>query len=212
MLGQRQVIPWTVTSLVLVSRELLNAAPNVGDLVNAQLAADMASKIDDYALTGTGAGQPMGIRNAGILTYEMGTNGDSLDWDHLLSARGDLMAADAPEPKALILAARDEETLSKLKDGNSNYIVRPPALANLRLLPTTKIDTTETQGTASGVCSSAYLGDFSEVALAFRSRVRIEVLKERFVDTFQVGFLAYAFVDVIVFRPSALIRLYGITA
>jgi HK97 family phage major capsid protein len=205
-------VPRSLAGATLVSRELLDDSANVQQMLENSFAQAFAGEIDRVALLGTGtAPEPRGLKNIiNVQTYSMGTNGAQLtDYAPFIEGIALLDTVNAPEPSAAIMSARTMKTISLLKDTTNQPLMRPVRIANLPFLQTSKVPITETQGSAS-TCSSIYVGDFSQLMIAFRSELRVEILKERYAEYLQYGFLGYLRADINVTHPEAFVRVLGI--
>jgi HK97 family phage major capsid protein len=67
----------------------------------------------------------------------------------------------------------------------------------------------ETHGTATDA-SAIVMGDFRELWLGIRLQLRIEVLKERYADNLQMGFLAWLRADIQLAHPESFAKITGI--
>jgi len=67
----------------------------------------------------------------------------------------------------------------------------------------------ETQGTATDA-STVIFGNFSELFIGVRNTVQIQVLKERYSDSFHYGFLTHLRADVQMAHPGSCCELIGI--
>ena len=87
-------------------------------------------------------------------------------------------------------------------------------MANINRLSTTRLSTTLTQGTASGVASSGVIGDFSELGIGARTGLTVEAFRgeSTAASKLQVVFRIYARADVQVFRPNAFSAIVGMIA
>ena len=66
-----------------------------------------------------------------------------------------------------------------------------------------------TVGTSAD-CSEIYVGDFSKVVFMLRENVSIQLAKELFATTGQVGFVCHVRADVAVLYPQALAVIKGV--
>ena len=198
--------------VVRASRELIEYSLNVEEALETALARSFASELDRVALVGSGSGsEPTGIRNtSGVTEVSMGTNGAAItDYTEVLDLLRDLRAANAPEPGSAILAPRTMRTIDGFADTTGQPLQRPPALASNAFRPTSQVPIDETQGTATDA-STLFFGDWAQVWLGVRTSFRLEVLRERYADNLQLGFLAYVRADVALAQAAAMGRLIGI--
>jgi HK97 family phage major capsid protein len=140
----------------------------------------------------------------------MGTNGAALtNYDKLLDAIQTLLDAKASEPSGALLASRTLITFDKLKDTTNQPLRRPVSIEKLPFMATTSMPVTQTQGSAVNA-SSIIAGDFRELLIGMRTTLRIEVLKERYAENLQYGFVAHLRMDVQLAHPASVVKLIGI--
>ena len=96
-----------------------------------------------------------------------------------------------------------------LEDTTGQPLQRPEALQKMNFLTTTKIPVDQVQGTANDA-SSVLIGGFSELVFAIRSDIRIDILRERYAETFEYGFLVSLRADVGAWHEEAFAKLIGI--
>jgi HK97 family phage major capsid protein len=200
--------PRSLAVLVRVSRELLEDSVNIEVTLPQIIAASMATELDRVAMFGTGtAPQPKGIVNfSGVQTIAHGAALTS--YAPLISARTKVKTANHPDVSAYIMSPRDEGTFAGLVDGQDQPLNKPPAIANIPFLDTTAVPVDGGVGTNE---STIIAGDFSRLMIGMRSQIRIEILKERYADTGQFGFIAFMRADVAAEYENAFCTITGIT-
>jgi HK97 family phage major capsid protein len=206
--------PRSLAVMFKVSRELLMDGVNIDSVLTDALARSIARELDRVGLRGTGtAPQPRGILNTvGVLPVGNGANGASLPtlrWANLLSAYQAVAAADAPLPSAVIAHPRTVVGFGALADTTNQPLRLPQLLENMRMVTTSQIPVNLTVGTSND-CSEAYVGDFTQFGFFMREQLSIQVLRERFADTGEIGFLAHVRVDVACMYPQAFAVVTGI--
>lgn len=202
----------TLVSLVRVSRELIEDSLNIEQVLASAFEAVLSRELDRVALFGTGtAPEPRGVINTtGIGTISMGTNGAPISsYDTLLDALQTLQVANAADPTAAIMAPRTSTSIAKLKDTTNQPLAKPEALRNLPFLVTSRVPINDTQGTATNA-SRIVTGDFSDLMVGIRTAFRIEILRERYAENFQYGFLAHLRADIQLARPASFCEVRGI--
>lgn len=215
---------WSIGALVRVNNELLDDAPQFAAELDTQLSAVMALKLDSLGLYGTGASQPLGLRRVvGLQEIVAGVvGGDQNDgaspsqmgwWDPVLDLMQKLEQANAT-PQTLVWAPRTRYEFAKLKDGLGAYLNStraPDAINTLTKLVSNQISISETQGSAN-TASTIFIGDWSNVAIAIRSDITIEMSREADTAFKQNQTLVRAIMraDVGVVRPDKLGRLIGV--
>jgi HK97 family phage major capsid protein len=198
--------------LIQVSRELVQDSVNIESALEAMFAGTFAAELDRVCLIGAGTStEPKGIKNtSGVGSVSMGTNGAALtNYDPVIDAIKAMHDANAGDPTAAIMAPRSEANFSKLKDTTSQPLQRPPQIANLPFYATSKLPTNETQGT-SNLASSIYVGDYSQLLIGMRMELTVEVLRERYADSYQFGFLGALRADVALQHAEAFTRIVGV--
>lgn len=197
--------------LVRVSRELLEDSLNIESALYNALQSALALELDRVALFGTGtAPEPRGVFNAaGIQSYSMGANGAVIANYAPLIQASQLLATQNAEPTAMIMAARTQHTIGGLVDSTGQPLNMPKLLEGYRQLRTNAVPVNQTQGTSND-CSSIVVGDFRQLYIGVRQGLRIEVLRERYADQLQYGFIAHLRADVAVAQPSNFCKIIGI--
>lgn len=204
--------PQALVSHVRASRQLLQDSVNIDAALENAFVESLAREIDRVALRGSGTPpEPRGLRTmTGVNEISMGVNGLQLtNHDKLLDARQLILDANGPEPTSAIMATRTDTTIAKFKDTTNQPLDAPSALRHLVIRPTTQVLVNETQGTANNA-STVYLGGFAELFIGIRSDLRIEVLKERYADNLQYGFIAWMRADVQAAHAASFARIIGI--
>lgn len=200
-----RAITATPRSLALyfrVSRELLADSEGMGQALRQVIGQAFAREMDRVGLRGTGtAPEPRGILNtSGIQAVSNGANGASLAtlrYGNFLTALQSILGADAPMPTAAIMSPRTRIGLASLIDTTNQPLAMPPMVSDLKMLSSSQIPNNLTVGTSTD-CSEIYLGDFSQVRFILREALSIELMKEAFATTGQVGFIAHMRLDVMV--------------
>lgn len=201
-----------LTCLVKASTELLQDAGNSGAVIMNAIATAMGGELDRAALFGDGAGEPTGIFNdSDICSYSLGTDGATLHgFEDILNGIKEITAENGPIPTNAIMAPRTLVGYSLLKDGNGLPLQRPDLIKNMAFHDTTKIPVNQVQGGSGEVCSSIILGGFDQLVIGIRLELEIKVLRERYAEYGQVGFLATMRADTATYQPKAFCKVYGI--
>lgn len=154
--------------------------PKLEELIRNDMARVAALELDRVALRGSGSSnQPLGIANVPrISSYAIGTNGGSLQVDHLYDLLGLIEDNNVPlNSLALISHPKALRKLKKQKvaqfsgDTGGSYVVNPllsdEALSKaigLTCLSTTQLPTNLVKGSSSD-CTEVYLANWSELLL-----------------------------------------------
>lgn len=214
-------VTFTARSLALLlkcSRELLEDASNMEVALETEFARNLAAEMDRVVLVGSGTPpEPKGIAFiTGIGSVTMGAGGAALTnqtaYPKLLDAVYEILRDNAPAPTAAIMNPRTEVAFSKLLDSTYQPLRRPPMIETLPFLSTTGIPITDATDaspeTTNG--SKVLVGYFPHALVGIRSSLRIEILKERFAEFLQYGFVAHVRMDVQVEHAESFAELHHI--
>jgi HK97 family phage major capsid protein len=196
-----------------VSRELLQDAVNLDQAITNVIAGAMAAALDQGCLNGSGTAPAIkGVANiTGVGSVSMGTNGAALaNYDPFIDAAKLLLDANAPMPGAYVMATRTYAACAKLKQATTNApLDKPELIRGIPFIPTTRLGVAESQGTANNA-SRVILGDWPQMLVGTRLPVTVSTLVERFADTGQVGYLAFARYDMQLAHAAAFAQIVGI--
>jgi len=211
-LEQLEFVAQTLAVLVRVPRTLLEDAGSLLEetLLNS-LAGALAVELDRVALYGSGvAPEPQGLMfTPGLTTLPMGENGAPLtNYGPLIEAVQKVWEANHT-PNAYIMAPRTAATIAGFTATDGQPLQAPAVIANLSALMTNQVPTDRTQGTANNA-SDLIVGDFTKIMIGMRREIGIELLRERYADSLQVGFLAWLRADVQVAQVDAFAPVVGI--
>lgn len=166
------------TYSAITRQMLLQSTPDVEMLARADLISQIALGIDLAALSGSGSGgQPTGIANvAGIGSVIGGTNGAQLTIDHLIDLETQITNANADvDSMAYLTNAKAVGWLKKAKSSTGQYLWTnipggqrsgtPGEINGYAVARTNQARSTLTKGTASGICSEVFFGNWSELLI-----------------------------------------------
>lgn len=196
------------------SRELLADASNMDAALNVAIAQAFAKELDRAGLRGTGTNpEPRGILNTvGIKTVSNGVNGAALaGYGNFFSGAQELLSANAPMPTAAIMSPRSLVKLGGLTDTTGQPLRRPEMLSGMTMLSTSAVPNNLTVGTSTD-CSEIYIGDFTKLAFMMREQVSIQVAKEAFATTGEIGFVCHVRADVVLTHPACFAVVTGVRA
>lgn len=201
--GKRTLTPHALAKYIKVSKTLIRrAAMGVEPLVRERLAYKQGITQEKAFLTGSGAGQPLGVFTAdasGISTgRDVSTDNTTTAFtaDGLINAKYSLKGGYLANARWIF--HRDAvKMLSKLKDGDGQYLWSgsmltgdPDRLLGMPVLTSEYAPNTFTTGLYVGI-----LGDFRYYWIAEALNVQIERLNELFALTNQVGFVMRSELD-----------------
>lgn len=194
--GKRELHPHPLAKRIKISRKLMRSVPSAEQLVSDRLAYKFGISQEKAFLTGTGAGQPLGVFTAsasGISTgRDMSTDNTAtaITMDGLKNAKYTLKSQYLP--RAQWLFHRDAvKMISKLKDGQGQYLwaesVRvgePDRLLGLPVNQSEYVPNTFTSQLYVGL-----LGDFGQYWIADALTLEFQMLNELYAESNQVGLI-----------------------
>lgn len=203
--------PKTLMILVKASRELIADSVNSNALLESVFTGTVASGVDEGILFGSNSnGEMKGLTSYSLAEVDMGTNGAALtNYDPLVEAYRKMLDNNSVGPTAYLMAPREWETLATLKDNDLRYLDRPQALNEIPFYETTNIPVDESHGTANNA-SRIVTGNWSDLVIGLRQQMRIELLREKYADSYQFGFLVHMRVDAIPARDESFAQITGI--
>lgn len=208
------ITPQSLSFIFKISRELLADSNNLDQALFTAIAQAFAKELDRAGLRGSGSAPEIrGILNtSGIQPVTNGAAGASLAttaYTNFISALQSILAADGPMPTAAIMSPRSMTVLAGLLDTTSQPRRQPPILDNTKFIATSQIPNNLTVG-ASSDCSEIYMGDFSSVIYFMREGVSVQLLKETYAGTGEIGFACHTRVDAAATYPGALAVVTGV--
>lgn len=198
--------PKSLAVLVKVSRELLEDSLNLSTELPRIIAAAMAVELDRVSLFGSGVGnEPTGLVNTSGVG-EVAHNAALTNYGPLITARTQVLTANAMGVSAYVMHPRDEGTFAGLADTTGQPLRKPSAIEDVPFLTTTSVPF----GGSPADISSIVTGDFTKLLVGIRNDIRIEVLRERYGEFYQYGFLGVMRADIAVEQASAFSHVTGI--
>lgn len=169
----------SIGTYAAVTRQMLmQGTPDIEMLARADLIAQIALGIDLAALSGSGSGgQPLGIANvSGIGSVIGGTNGAQFTIDHLIDLETQITSANADVDSMAYLAnAKTVGWLKKLKSTTGQYLWTntpggqrsgtPGEINGYTVARSNQVRSNLTKGTAAGICSELFYGNWSELLI-----------------------------------------------
>lgn len=217
--------PQKLAALAYVSNELVaDSNPSAQNSIATLLARAVALKADAGFFQGSGSPPEIrGLKNtSGIQTVSMGTDGGAVaevGLDPIIEAIGLLEAADA-NATAIVMHPRTWSALTRIVDGAGRPLLIDAAgapteaprraILGVRVLLTSQISTTETQGTATDA-SSIYVYDASQVVCVMRTDASVEVDRSAAFSSDRTAIRCVLRLDLAVPNPAAVVRVVGVT-
>lgn len=210
----------TMAAVTVVSRELLEDVPTLGEEIQREMGLEFALQLDSACLYGAGydSNQPNGLKAAqwNVPQTSMGTNGAApstltpTPWNLIVNPCYRLMEANELGLSGAIMAPRTEQEMVDTVSTIGTYVEPPSRLATiarygtapLEMYATNQVPTNLTVGDAA-TASDLFVGDWSQLLVGIRSELKIDVLTEAYAGSGQVGFLGWMRADTVVARASA---------
>ncbi len=194
--------PLTLTARTLAARavlsvELSDDVPTIGDALESELTAALAAELDRAALDGSGTPpEPRGLLNTtGVATQDvsLGLPGGYADFSRAVQ----FVREANHEPTGILLGPDVIGDLDRMTDTTGQPLRAPASYADLAKYPTTKL---------AGI---AVVGDWTRFLVAIRQEIRIEASRQA-TDENGLGFASYSVLvratlraDFAVLKPSA---------
>lgn len=207
-----EAIPRSLACIVKVSRELLADASDMDRALRTAIAQAFAKELDRVGLLGSGtAPEPRGLLNTvGVNVVNSGTNGTALaGYAPILSGIRSILDNNGPMPTAAIMAPRTLVDFGGLEDTTGQPLRAPTLAEGVSIIGTSQVPTNVTVGTSSDA-SSIFLGDFSRMHFLLRETLSIQLLREAYAGTGELGFLCHMRADVVVPYPQAFAVVKGV--
>lgn len=202
--GRRELTPHKLTKLIKVSNKLLRQASiDPVSLVSQRFAYKFAVTEEQAFLTGTGAGQPLGVftaSNSGIPTSRDVNTGNSttaIGADGLIEAKW-ACKAQYHKSGVWVFSRTAVKNIRKLKDGNGDYLLRVGgSLAGTQatILESPYFISEYAPSTFTTGLYVGIFGDFSNYWIADALNPEMQRLNELYAATDQTGFIMRQWVD-----------------
>ncbi len=194
--GKRELKPYPLGKRIKVSRRLLRLASAAEGIVRDRMAYKFGITLEKAAMTGSGAGQPLGVftaSNDGIPTSRDVATGNAATYptlDGLIEAKYALKGG--YWQRAAWIFHRDiVKLIAKLKDGEGRpalELASTPGMPD-RLLGLPLYVSEYAPNTATSALYVGIVGDFSYYWLAEALQFELQRLDELYAETNQVGFI-----------------------
>lgn len=202
------------TALMTIPRSmLLQASPDIEQILRDDLFGAMAEAVDNVALNGTGSTQPTGLLSAsGTNTIALGTNGGLITWDSIIDMETKVREAKIRSGNfGYLVNPGTLGFLKKLKDTTDRPLWvpgldlnRPDTLNGYRIEDSTLVPSNLTKGTATTKCSALIFGAWDQLLVG--EWAAVEIMLNPFGSAFASGgtqIRAIQHVDVAVRRGAA---------
>lgn len=180
-----------------------------GEVIGRMAISTLQEAVIKAALHGSTANaQPNGLDNiTGVQTVDAG--GVVLaDYAKFVEAVRKLLAANVPlERIGGIISPNVWEQMNLLKAQDDQPLLLPEGLRNVPMFTSSAV--LEDYG-ANDDETRVYMGDFSNLLIGMNSTPVVQVLRDRFADTFQTAFLFHMRFDIKAVRPNTFVRIEDI--
>lgn len=199
--------------LVRTSIELIEDAPNAGELIMKAISGALGAELDRVALVGNGTTEPKGIfLNSSVGAVSMGTDGGALvGYSKFVEAAQKVLEGNG-SPTGFVFAPRTWAALENSLSGEGQFIMMPPGLSGMQFKVSNQIPVDQTQGDADNA-SCIICGGWENLYFGMRTQVVLEASRVGDADTFkkmQVLIRGYLRADVQVARPNQFAVVKGI--
>ena len=206
---QLTMSPNTVGGFTDYTRKmLLQASPDIENLVRMDLMETIASEIDRVAINGSGTGaEPTGIlKTTGIGDVAIGANGGAILWDHIVDLEGEVAIDNADEGSLGYLTNSSvrkslKKTTKVSADAGAGFIWEPGKESGYGRLNgyqagvSNNVPSDLDKGTSTGVCSAVIFGNFADLLIGQWSVIDITVDPYTFSSTGSVRIVALQDID-----------------
>lgn len=200
--GKRELGANQLAKLVLVSTKLLKtSAFPVDQLVREKVTLKIRQAMENAVVKGTGSGQPLGVFTAsadGVPTSRDVTTkkASAIEADDIIAAKRAVKQAYRRNGVWVIHPDILTDVIT-LKDLNGQYLWRSGLTDNDpdRLYGSEVIESDFAPAEKTGGAYAAVYGDFSNYWLTMVDQISVQVLRELYAPSGQVGYLATAFAD-----------------
>lgn len=172
--------PKHVGAITEFSRNMLmQASPDIEQLVRADFAAILAEAVDKAAINGGGANEPTGILGtAGIGDVAIGANGGPITWATVIDLIAEVEIDNAIGQGFLTNSKVVKSARKTLRAANTDSVMvmnEPNALAGYPVASTNNVPSNLTKGTAVNVCSALIFGNWADLILGYWSELDVLV-------------------------------------
>ena len=194
--GKREFKPNPGTSEILISKTLIRNVANADALIRAEIAEEINKNLEQAYMTGTGAGQPLGMftaSNDGIGTardVSTGNTATEMKFDGLMEAKYSVKEQHRRAAEWIFNRIGIKQ-LAKLKDSQGQYIWQPSVVAGQpdRLLGD---PVNESEYAPSTFTTGLYVGVYGNLKnywIVDSLAMEIQVLMELYARTNQADYL-----------------------
>ncbi|WP_281225373.1 phage major capsid protein [Flavobacterium aquiphilum] len=189
-------------------QNIMQSSIDMENYTMSEIRTIVANAIDLAAINGSGTGQPIGILNvSGTNSVAGGTNGLAPTYGNVVAMETAVFVENANSAKLQYLS--NPKVRGKLKtttqvDGYPTYLMAADGSVNgYPFTASNHVPSNLTKGTASGVCSAAIFGDFSQLIVGQWGFMDITVDNMSRKKEGYIEIIVNVFLDVLVKQPKA---------
>jgi HK97 family phage major capsid protein len=195
-------------SVPISLQNLMQSSQDMEAYTMMEISTLIANAIDLAAINGSGTGQPMGILNAsGVNSVAGGANGLAPSYDNVVALETAVFVANANSARLNYVSnakVRGKLKTTPLVAGQPSYLMAPDGTVNgYPFSVSNHVPSNLTKGTATGVCSAAIFGDFSQLIIGQWGFMDISVDNTSRKREGYIEITVNVFVDVLVKQPKA---------
>lgn len=127
----------------------------------------------------------------------------------LLNAYGSIIDVKAPAPTAAIMTTRTLMDFEGLTDTTGQPLQRPRLIDDMLFVPTSQLPTDVDAGTSADA-SEIFVGNFNGLYFLMREALSIQLLREAYAKTGEIGFLCHVRADVVINYPQQFTVITGV--
>ena len=208
--GQLELSPKRVGTYTEISKKLLlQSSLAVDNIIKNNIATAIAQAVDHAALHGTGTGnQPTGIINtSGVGSVVGGTNGSVPTREDIINLETKVANENADGSTMSYLTNSKLRAVLKQIFINATYggtpLWKDNRMNDCRAEVSNQVSSTLTKGSASGICSALFYGNWSDLVLAFWGGLNITVDPYSLATTSKTRITCNAYADVGIKHPES---------
>ena len=195
-------------SVPISIQNLMQSSQDMEAYTMNEIATVIANAIDLAAINGSGTGQPLGILNtSGINAVAGGTNGAVPSYANIVALETGVFVGNANSAKLNYLSnakVRGKLKTTEISSGYPTHIMAPDGTVNgYPFAASNNVPSNLTKGNATGICSAAIFGDFSQLIVGQWGFMDISVDNVSRKREGLVEITVNVFVDVLVKQPKA---------
>lgn len=216
-IGKIEMKPKRLAVSVLVSlQNLMQSSFDMEMYTMNTIRKAIENEIDKAALIGASGGDsPVGVLNAsGVNSVAIGTNGGPLTFAKAIDMETEVFVDNANGARMNYVSnskVRGKAKQTVLESGQATYLLQNNEINGYPFATSNHIPSDLTKGSASGVCSAAIFGDFSQMVVGQWGLMDLSVDDKSRKKEGYIEITANVFLDVALLQPTAFTVVKDIT-